>query len=446
APVSAHFVGNGMDRRIKLFTTSVSETGVNRLVCIEGPLTVPSKYFMKSSAMNAYHTKQETYLTQDIHMIPHYNEGNDHLANVISTRGNMIDVLELTRNGSLRTLWANRVGNAHNESLQLTCADVAFHSDSFKVFIIAATTCGAVWLRTWGLRNKMTTSEVENKQLLNSPQSEIISARFFNDSIYDCEISMFFLLKRTEVKVFKRDNNSYEYILTVPNRSLSEAKVNQAIPFGDGRNIHDLLLLYENRVHLYIGRDGQFKKRPVELVWKEWLGEVMAACTLTTRTQDTSAIYLDLVFVSKNKGRIGVVAALHHGDSPADVLQFDEWPTHNTSTTVAMHAELIKCESSDDFCFELTVRLFALKKSTESINILIGRLVVDTTGFRVEKVVKLSKIRTSIPSPHHFAMQKMPPIKADSERIPPKYAIVTGIHGSEVARICNKLEQVPEDF
>ncbi|GMT29523.1 hypothetical protein PFISCL1PPCAC_20820, partial [Pristionchus fissidentatus] len=161
--------------------------------------------------------------------------------------------------------------------------------------------------------------------------------------------------------------------------------INKIITAGDGLSMHDLWLFYENRVIFLIGRGGEYKKKPVKLPTTDWAGTASAVCFLTTRTENSSSTYLDLVFAAKNKGRIGVFAALQNEGMSVDRLHFDQWPAQNTSTAVALHAELIKCESQSGEAHDVTVRLFALKKSSESVHISIGRMRVDLDGFRVLK-------------------------------------------------------------
>ncbi|GMT35474.1 hypothetical protein PFISCL1PPCAC_26771, partial [Pristionchus fissidentatus] len=71
---------------------------------------------------------------------------------------------------------------------------------------------------------------------------------------------------------------------------------------------------------------------------------------------------INLVFIAKSKGRIGVIAALNMDNYSADVLQYVNWPTERSSKDVALHAELIKHEPRSEFNHVLTVRLYALKK------------------------------------------------------------------------------------
>ncbi|GMT29603.1 hypothetical protein PFISCL1PPCAC_20900, partial [Pristionchus fissidentatus] len=208
-------------------------------------------------------------------------------------------------------------------------------------------------------------SQKAQEVILNEETASIVGVRFFGDC--QLEHTTYVVLTNTHLRVFSLyyAAGTCQLLHTIPIANNECSSMNQVVIAGDGVTPHDVWLIHENRLVLHQGRYGKFETPPIEHYWDEWGGVPTASCLLSARSDSDSNSYFDLAFIAKKKGRLGVLSAHHKDWRPAESVQFAQWPTHNTSTAVALHVEHLKSNPQDDLLLDLTVRLFALKKSSE---------------------------------------------------------------------------------
>ncbi|GMT29601.1 hypothetical protein PFISCL1PPCAC_20898, partial [Pristionchus fissidentatus] len=226
--------------------------------------------------------------------------------------------------------------------------------------------------------------------------------------------------------------------LEIPNINTSGDSI--ILPLGDGNSHHDLWILCNEGVQLITGRASKFKKRQV---WREWGVEerkssnvvVSAAYSMTTRTNNDSSSYLDIICAATHGQFIGIFDALHMDGNPADVIQYADWTPCRTVN--GLYAEIVQNEQTDEFCHDISIRVFAIDDSGK-ITVSIGRLIVNMEGLRCEHVTNLCHIFTDVDTPRHFVVTNIHGSKKNKERNLLKFAIITGRCGSQVVRICPK--------
>ncbi|GMR53956.1 hypothetical protein PMAYCL1PPCAC_24151 [Pristionchus mayeri] len=353
-------------------------------------------------------------------------------AKVLSIDEVAIECMHMSGKGNLNVLREELV-EANQPIFKVTAFDAKFDENTNSTSILMGGKSGTLFLRVieeW--------RSLSFKEEIHAEDNEISSIRFFSDYFSRGTGDSFAVLTPSTLRVYQMNfKKEITLIQSLHELKQIELKEYRMLTLGDGGVVHDVWLISDERVLLFIGRNQEYCKKPVELRLKE--GRVTAISSVSSRKSLHESEYIDVVTIAKGS-TIGILVALQMDEYPADVIEFTEWIMPKGSKTVGIHSELLMCERDGNGRHVLDLRVYLMKRSG-TLHISLCRLIIGEEGIIIAKaLLNMCKIGTSIIKPSQMAVSGRSLVVQKPHEEPPKYVIVSGSNGSQVVRVCPKIQ------
>ncbi|GMT01245.1 hypothetical protein PENTCL1PPCAC_23419, partial [Pristionchus entomophagus] len=464
-PVFGHFVGPKEHGRCVLYTTCKRKYG-----------TVPKLIRLEARVSHARHKETLIYsrsLFQPdtaIRLVNHKSSSCKSITTVVSTYGNTIELQELNGKGKLILKKEIQLKTAHCLPIFISSFSTYFVHSSNTLFVVAGSFIDVVKSSVHKELAKGSTGElfivacdlITNEhtcKVTNIEEPSVREVFFFGKEHPTNPPTLVVYLNDTVLKVFRYDHQSESqtkasiiHQIVIPKdrkeslHATSILRVRLATTGstdtlvtcnGDDSEIHDIWMINHQMAYLHPGRKSIFGQKILTFPFSSWRGETESIFLLSTRTNDTSGLYADFVFVVKDRCKIGILATVQTiGQIPQAILFAKLCEIPNT-LSIVIHGEILNSSVHEPAGIDVTIRLFIAKN--ESVMISHLRLSIDSDGLKVEENVELGLIPMTISDPSHFVVSAM---EETPDRVAPKYGIVSGVEGTNIIRICaNKLQR-----